>query len=121
MYNWSEVIPELDTTLRLIHESIIRGHKVSVIYPNEMAIRRTIVWGNCHVINKKKSISNDILTFYNETTFTEEFLPLKEHNVIFLRDNPPLDNHLLNFLDTLVNDTFFINSISGLRKANNKI
>ncbi len=43
------------------------------------------------------------------------------HDVIFLRDNPPLDNHVLNFLDTLDGSTLFINSISGLRKANNKI
>ena len=50
----------------------------------------------------------------------EEFIPMKEQNVVFFRDNPPLDNHLLNFMDTLKKDTF-INSISGLRKAHNKI
>ena len=121
MYSWDLIQPELDSTLRLIHESINRGHKVSIIYPNEMAIRRTIVWGNCHVIENKDAISKDLQEFYNSTTFTEELSPLKEQDVIFLRDNPPLDNHLLNFLDTLENDTIFINSISGLRKANNKI
>jgi len=121
MYSWDLIQPELDSTLRLIHESINRGHKVSIIYPNEMAIRRTIVWGNCHVIENKDAISKDLQEFYNSTTFTEELSPLKEQDVIFLRDNPPLDNHLLNFLDTLENDTVFINSISGLRKANNKI
>ncbi len=121
MYSWSEVVPELDSTLRLIHESVKRGHKVSVIYPNEMAIRRTIVYANCHVIVPKEPLSESLTDFHNEVTLIEEFNPLKQLNVIFLRDNPPLDNHLLNFLDTLVDDTFFINSISGLRKANNKI
>ena len=121
MYSWDLINPELDSTLRLIHESIIRGHKVSIIYPSEMAIRRTIVWGNCHVIDNNVTTSNNLEEFYHSVTFTEGLSPLKEQDVIFLRDNPPLDNHLLNFLDTLENDTFFINSISGLRKANNKI
>ena len=103
MYSWDMIQPELDSTLRLIHESINRGHKVSIIYPNEMAIRRTIVWGNCHVIKNKNAISKNLEEFYNSTTFTEELSPLKDQDVIFLRDNPPLDNHLLNFLDTLEN------------------
>ena len=121
MYDWKLVNPELDSTLRIIHEAVSRGHQVSIIYPSELAIRRTIVWGNCHTINKIDSISEDLEEFYKSVTFTENMSPLNDQNVIFLRDNPPLDNHVLNFLDTLENDTFFINSISGLRKANNKI
>ncbi len=35
MYDWETIKPELDSTLRLIHEGIKRGHKVSAIYPNE--------------------------------------------------------------------------------------
>ena len=61
-----------------------------------------------------------MVEFYNQVTITKEFHPMNIHDVIFLRDNP-LDNHVLNFLDTLDGSTLFINSISGLRKANNKI
>jgi len=121
MYNWDLIIPELDSTIRIIHESLTRGHKVSIIYPNEMAIRRTVVWANCHIISHKGPIPKDLTEFYKSATITEELTPLKEQDVIFLRDNPPIDNHVLNFLDTLENETFFVNSISGLRKANNKI
>ena len=121
MYNWESVKPKLDTTLRLIHESLKRGHKVTAIYPNEMAIRRTIVWANCHVITSKNLKSDNFEEFYSSCSLEEEFIPMNEHDVVFFRDNPPLDNHLLNFMDTLENDVFFVNSISGLRKANNKI
>jgi len=121
MYEWSTIKPYLDTTLRLIHEALKRGHKVSAIYPSEMAIRRTIVWANCHIITSNNLNTDDVDEFYSSCQLTEEFMPMKEQDVVFFRDNPPLDNHLLNFMDTLENDIFFINSISGLRKANNKI
>ena len=36
MYEWESVKPKLDSTLRLIQESVSRGHKVSLIYPYEL-------------------------------------------------------------------------------------
>lgn len=121
MYNWKEISPELDSTLRLIHECVVRKFKVSLLYPSEMAIRRTTVCSFCHVVDYKEDYSSEMVEFYNQVTITKEFHPMNIHDVIFLRDNPPLDNHVLNFLDTLDGSTLFINSISGLRKANNKI
>jgi glutathione synthase len=121
MYEWESVKPELDSTLKLIQEAISRGHKVSLIYPYEMAIRRTCVWANCRIVESSKPNAQDNFEFYNSCRLTEEFIPMNNHDVVFFRDNPPLDTHVLNFMDTLENDTFFINSISGLRKANNKI
>jgi glutathione synthase len=121
MYEWEKVSLKLDSTLRLIQESISRGHKVSLIYPNEMAIRRTSVWANCRIVSSSKPNSQDNFEFYNSCTLVEEFIPINRHQVIFFRDNPPIDAHVLNFMDTLENEIFFINSISGLRKANNKI
>ena len=120
MYDWQKVEPELDSTVRLIHEAAIRGHRVSIIHSNEMAIRRTIVCSTCHILTNV-NISEDIIEFYHQATFKQELLPLNDHDALFLRDNPPLDNHLLNFLDTVEEDVFIVNSISGLRKANNKI
>ena len=121
MYEWESVKPKLDSTLRLIQESVSRGHKVSLIYPYEMAIRRTCVWANCRIVESSKPNAQDNYDFYKSCTLSEEFIPMNNHDVVFFRDNPPLDTHVLNFMDTLENDTFFINSISGLRKANNKI
>jgi len=38
-----------------------------------------------------------------------------------MRDNPPMDPLVLNFLDSIKDDVFIINAIDGLREANNKI
>lgn len=48
-------------------------------------------------------------------------MPLSGFDVIFVRTNPPLDSVTLNFLDSVRHDTFIINDIDGLRKANNKL
>ena len=48
-------------------------------------------------------------------------LPLAGFDVIFMRANPPLDNIVLNFLDSVKNDVFIVNNVEGLREANNKV
>jgi glutathione synthase len=48
-------------------------------------------------------------------------VPLASFDVIFMRANPPLDNLVLNFLDSVKNDVFIINNVEGLREANNKL
>ena len=65
MYNWESVKPELDTTLRLIRECLLRGHKVTAIYPNEMAIRRTEVWANTYVISSDNMETENFIEFYS--------------------------------------------------------
>ena len=87
MYEWESIRPELDSTLRLIQESVSRGHKVSLIYPNEMAIRRTCVWANCRIVTTSSPNAQDNLEFYKSCTLTEEFLPMNDHNVVFFRAN----------------------------------
>jgi glutathione synthase len=46
---------------------------------------------------------------------------LKEFDVIFMRENPPMDPLVLNFLDSIKDDVFILNAVDGLREANNKI
>jgi glutathione synthase len=38
-----------------------------------------------------------------------------------MRANPPLDPLMLNFLDSVKDDVFIVNSLQGLREANNKL
>jgi len=121
MYPWERVVPENDSTLRLIHESVIRKHTVGIIYPNNLTIRNSVTHGFIKVIVKKPIISNNIINFYKNVEFKEQLLPMSGFDVIFMRDNPPLDNTLLNFLDSVSSDTFIMNNIDGLRKANNKL
>jgi glutathione synthase len=48
-------------------------------------------------------------------------LPLAGFDVLFMRANPPLDPLMLNFLDSVKDDVFIVNSLQGLREANNKL
>lgn len=40
MYPWERVIASKDSTLRIIHEAVKRGHEVSITHPSNLTIRR---------------------------------------------------------------------------------
>ena len=120
MYPWERVVPKQDSTLRIIHESASRGHEVSITHPNKLTIRDSITYAFCKKITNDK-IKKDIPSFYKSVEFEEDMIDLKTFDVIFMRDNPPIDTLMLNFLDSIKDDVFIINSVEGLRKANNKI
>ena len=119
--SWETMAPETETTLRIIHEACKRKHSVGILYTNNLTIRNNETYGFIKMISKMDTISENMTTFYKKVQFKEEMLPLKGFDVIFLRKNPPLDNLLLNFLDSIVDDVFIVNSVNGLRRANNKL
>ncbi|NQY05919.1 MAG: glutathione synthase [Flavobacteriaceae bacterium] len=121
MYPWEKVDPKNDSTLALIHECVKRGHKVAMATPANLTIRNSIAYGFCNVITNKEGISRSASSFYKSATLKEKMLPLAAFDVIFMRANPPLDPIVLNFLDSVKDDVFIVNSIEGLREANNKI
>lgn len=120
MYPWEKVEPESDSTLRMIHEAVSRGHTVAITTPNNLTMRDSAAIAFCKVI-KKTTISNNIPSFYRNAEFRKAQLPLAGFDVIFMRANPPLDTMALNFLDSVRGDTFIMNDIDGLRVANNKL
>jgi|TARA_B110000879_G_scaffold47984_1_gene67650 glutathione synthase len=121
MYPWERVIPSQDSTLRIIHEAVKRGHEVSITHPSNLTIRDSITLSLCKQISLAEKLTSNITSFYKTVKFNTEMCPLKEFDVIFMRDNPPLDGLVLNFLDSIKDDVFIINAIDGLREANNKI
>ncbi len=122
MYPWSEINPEVDSTLRLIHEAAVRGHTVAITTPNSLTMRDSMSIAFCHVLKKSSTpISSKIPTFYKKAEFNKAQLPLAGFDAIIMRDNPPLDTMALNFLDSVRDDTFIMNDIDGLRVANNKL
>lgn len=121
MYPWTEIDPKKDSTFILIQESILRGHTVAMSTPSELAIRDSLTMANCLIFDENQKDVTTTEALYNNAKLTEKMLPLKDFDVIFMRANPPIDNLALNFLDSIKNDVFLINSISGLREANNKI
>ncbi|MEA1886965.1 MAG: glutathione synthase [Bacteroidota bacterium] len=118
---WENLDPEEDSTLRLIHECVVRDHNVGILYPHNLTIRESQTLGFVRKIKKQQKYSYSFPVFHKKVEFTEQLLPLEGFDVIFARSNPPIDPVMLNFLDSVKYDTFIINDIDGLRKANNKL
>ena len=121
MYPWEEIDPENDTSLALIHECAKRGHGVVLCTPSNLTIRNSITNAFCTVVNKMDKVPSSLKSFYKKATLREEMLPLAGFDVIFMRANPPLDPLMLNFLDSVKDDVFIVNSLQGVREANNKL
>jgi glutathione synthase len=68
-----------------------------------------------------EKVPSTLKAFYNKAELREEMLPLAGFDAIFFRANPPLDPIMLNFLDSVKDDVFIVNSLEGMREANNKL
>ena len=121
MYDWERVNPSQDSTLRIIHEAARRGHEVAITHPHNLTIRDSVTLSLCKTILPTDKFSPSARSFYKTVQFESGMRELSEFDVIFMRDNPPLDGLVLNFLDSIKDDVFIINAIDGLREANNKI
>ncbi len=118
---WDEINPEEDSTIRLIHESVVRGHTVGILYPYSLTIRDSNTYGFVRMIKKQEKYSNNMGTFHKKVILNKQMLPISGFDAIFIRTNPPIDQVMLNFLDSIKDQTFIVNDIDGLRRANNKL
>lgn len=121
MYPWEQIDPENDTSLALIKECVKRGHGVAICTPANLTIRNSVTSAFCKVISRMDKVPATLKAFYNKAKLREEMLPLAGFDAIFFRANPPIDPLMLNFLDSVKDDVFIINSLQGLREANNKL
>ncbi|MBT8245911.1 MAG: glutathione synthase [Winogradskyella sp.] len=121
MYPWEKIDPENDTSLALIKECVKRGHGVAMCTPANLTIRDSVTNAFCIVIGRMEKVPSTLKAFYNKAKLREEMLPLAGFDAIFFRANPPLDPLMLNFLDSVKDDVFIVNSLQGMREANNKL
>lgn len=121
MYPWEAITPASDSTLRMIHECAIRGHRLALTTAPNLTIRDSTTMAFCRMFDPKVKPSKTIETFYKQAKFKEQMLPLAGFDVIFMRANPPLDATVLNFLDSVKDDVLVVNNVLGLREANNKL
>ena len=121
MYPWEKVQPDGDSTIRMIHEAVSRGHSVAITHATNLTVRDSIAQAFCKVFVKGQKISSNIASFYRNAQFNQQKLPLAAFDAIFVRLNPPLDPIVLNFLDSVREDTFIMNDLDGIRIANNKM
>ena len=57
MYPWERIVPKQDSTLRIIHEAVKRGHQVSITHPSNLTIRDSITLSLCkNILPNKKNI-----------------------------------------------------------------
>ncbi|MBS9774130.1 MAG: glutathione synthetase [Tenacibaculum sp.] len=120
MYPW-ERVTKTDSTLRMIHECVKRGHDVAMVTPDRLSIHDSVTMANCEVFTKGQKVSSSIESFRQNCEKSFKFLPMREFDTVFMRANPPLDPFVLNFLDSIKDDVFVMNAVQGLREANNKI
>lgn len=121
MYPWEHITPQSDSTLRMIHECVIRGHRVAITTSANLTIRDSLTMSFCRLFDDAVKPSKTIETFYKQAKFREQMLPLAGFDVIFMRANPPLDATVLNFLDSVKDEVLIVNNVLGLREANNKL
>lgn len=121
MYPWEDIKPDTDSSLTLIHECAKRGHGVAICTPSNLTIRNSVTNAFCTILNRMEKVPSSYKTYYKKATTREEMLPLAGFDAIFMRANPPLDPLMLNFLDSVKDDVFVINSVEGMREANNKL
>jgi len=121
MYPWDQIDPENDTSLALIKECVKRNHGVAMCSPANLTIRDSVTSAFCTVIGRMDKVPTSLKSFYKKAELREEMLPLAGFDAIFFRANPPLDPIMLNFLDSVKDDVFIINSLEGMREANNKL
>lgn len=122
MYPWESIkAPENDTSLTLIHECVKRGHGVAICSPSNLTIRNSVTSAFCTILKRAEKVPASLKSFHKKTELREEMLPLAGFDIIFMRAEPPLDPIMLNFLDSVKDDVFIINSVQGMRVANNKL
>ncbi|NNK83528.1 MAG: glutathione synthase [Flavobacteriaceae bacterium] len=121
MYPWEKIDAENDTSLALIRECSKRGHGVALCTPANLTIRDSVTNAFCKVVGRMDKVPSNLKSFYRKVELRDEMLPLAGFDAIFFRANPPLDPIMLNFLDSVKDDVFIINSLEGMREANNKL
>jgi len=121
MDHWSYLKPDSDSTLVLIHEALLRNHNVGILNPENLTIRDSVTTGFFDIVADFEKLPDNTTDLHKKIKFNRKMLPLAGFDVIFMRADPPIDNIVLNFLDSVKNETFILNDIDGLREANNKI
>lgn len=118
--SWDSIDPATNSTLSLIQESVMRGHKTCVLSPKNLTIRNNYVFGRFRIIQPMSKCPENPVRFFKTLQMTEKMLPLRGFDALFVRNKPPINNLMLNFLDCVKDDVFIVNDVDGMRKANNK-
>ncbi len=116
--------PENETTSHLMYECNQRGHTVYFLEPHDVYIR-----GN-EVVARMRNISvtpgQSMAAYWRAIIRCTKqdhlvFEILSELDSLFLRSNPPLNYQTMEFLQTVNNHVFILNSTAGQILGNSKL
>ena len=119
--SWKTIDPANSSTLAIIRECLIRQHKVSVLYTDNLTVRNNVVHGFIETINDMDKIPDNINAFYKKVSFEKKLKALHVFDCMMIRKDPPINPLVLNFLDAIKDEVVMVNDVDGIRKANNKL
>lgn len=119
--SWEGMEPQKSSTLAIIKECIKRGHKVSILYTNDLTVRNNVVHGLIKTIEKMDKIPESVVSFHKKVTFQKRMTALHAFDCLMIRKDPPINPLVLNFLDAIKDEVVIMNDVDGIRKANNKL
>lgn len=116
--------PELETTSCLMYECNQRGHTVFFFEPHDVYVRKDEVVARMHNITvppdmTMKKYWRSLITCLKQDALI--FESLTELDALFLRKNPPLNYQVLEFLESISQRVFIINSVIGQIIGNSKL
>ena len=76
MYPWERVNPAQDSTLRIIHEAVKRGHEVSITHPSNLTIRDSITLSLCKKVVPQENITVKAISIYAQIAPTGQDLKI---------------------------------------------
>jgi len=119
--DWAKIDPVNSSTLAIVKECMLREHKVSILYTNNLTVRNNIVHGFAKTLKVEGKIPDSIVSFYKKCTYEVRLNALHAFDCIMIRKDPPISPIVFNFLDSIKSETLIINDVDGIRKANNKL
>jgi glutathione synthase len=116
--------PENETTSHLMYESNQRGHQVYFLEPHDVYIRRDQVVARMRNITVEPGLGmaqywQEIISCTKQEHLV--FDAITELDALFLRSNPPLNYQTMEFLQTVNNHVFILNSTTGQILGNSKL
>jgi glutathione synthase len=116
--------PENETTSHLMYECNERGHTVYFLEPHDVYIRSDQVVARMRNITVKSGL--DMMAYWRAIIRCAKqdhliFETITELDALFLRSNPPLNYQTMEFLQTVNNHVFILNSTTGQILGNSKL
>jgi glutathione synthase len=116
--------PEMETTSHLMYECNQRGHSVYFLEPHDIYIRKKEVVARMRNITVEPGLSmkqywRALIKCLKKDELI--FETVSDLDALFLRKNPPLVYQTMEFLSSVSDKVFLINSAAGQILANSKL